>query len=150
MIFVTRDQNNVRARHMFPGRVFNVQESRKRTERKFRDWDGWLELVAEYHKEELLSKRTETLLQYSPASELSPTVPEQCRRLCRVVNGQRRVPRGNVGRVFRGRDVFRCSALGRNDRGYVHDRNGRGVMAIESLQLLRQPTRSGLRCDVLS
>jgi len=41
---------------MFPGELFNVQESRKRRERKYRDWDGWLELVAEYHKEALFGK----------------------------------------------------------------------------------------------
>jgi hypothetical protein len=46
-----------RARHMFPGLVYNAQESRRRSERKFRDWEGWLALVAEHHKEELLSKR---------------------------------------------------------------------------------------------
>ena len=42
-----------RARYMFPGHVFQTQELRKRSERKYRDWDGWLELVAEYHKEAL-------------------------------------------------------------------------------------------------
>ena len=42
---------------MFPGLVYNAQESRRRSERKFRDWEGWLALVAEHHKEELLSKR---------------------------------------------------------------------------------------------
>jgi hypothetical protein len=56
MNLLTRE-NHVRARYMFPGQVYNAQESRRRTERKFRDWDGWLALVAEYHKEELLSKR---------------------------------------------------------------------------------------------
>jgi hypothetical protein len=55
MTFLARD-DNVRARYMFPGELFNVQESRKRRERKYRDWDGWLELVAEYHKEALFSK----------------------------------------------------------------------------------------------
>jgi hypothetical protein len=49
--------NHTRARHLFPGQVYNAQESRRRTERKFRDWDGWLALVAEYHRDELLSKR---------------------------------------------------------------------------------------------
>jgi hypothetical protein len=48
--------DNVRARYMFPGQVFHAQEMRKRSERKFRDWDGWLDLVAEYHKEALLNK----------------------------------------------------------------------------------------------
>ena len=43
--------DNVRARYMFPGQVFQTQETRKRSERKFRDWNGWLELVAEYRKE---------------------------------------------------------------------------------------------------
>jgi hypothetical protein len=47
---------HARARYMFPGQVFNVQETRKRGEKKFRDWDGWLELVAEYHKEALRNK----------------------------------------------------------------------------------------------
>jgi hypothetical protein len=56
MNLLTRD-NQIRARYMFPGEVYNAQESRRRAERKFRDWDGWLALVAEYHKEELLSKR---------------------------------------------------------------------------------------------
>jgi hypothetical protein len=51
-----KDHHNVRARYMFPGQVFNVQETRKLHERKHRDWDGWLELVAEYHKEALLAK----------------------------------------------------------------------------------------------
>ena len=46
--------NNVRAWYMFHGHVFQTQETRKRTERKYRDWEGWLELVAEYHKEALL------------------------------------------------------------------------------------------------
>ena len=57
MTLVPRDNHNIRARYMFPGQVYNAQESRRRSERKFRDWDGWLALVAEYHKEELLSKR---------------------------------------------------------------------------------------------
>jgi hypothetical protein len=55
MTFRTRNAN-VRARYMFPGELFNVQESRKQRERKYRDWDGWLELVAEYHKEALSGK----------------------------------------------------------------------------------------------
>lgn len=46
-------QKERRARYMFPGAVFNVQEARKRQERKFRDWDGWLRLVAEYQKDAL-------------------------------------------------------------------------------------------------
>jgi hypothetical protein len=46
--------NNGRAWYMFQGHVFQTQEARKRTERKFRDWEGWLELVAAYHKEALL------------------------------------------------------------------------------------------------
>ena len=41
---------------MFPGHVFQAQETRKRSERKYRDWDGWLELVAEYHKEALVGR----------------------------------------------------------------------------------------------
>jgi len=45
-----------RARYMFPGQVFHAQETRKLRERKYRDWDSWLELVAEYHKEALLAK----------------------------------------------------------------------------------------------
>ncbi len=52
MLSLTKAAND-RARYMFPGRVFQVQETRKRGERKYRDWDGWLELVAEYHKEAL-------------------------------------------------------------------------------------------------
>ena len=47
---------NPRARYMFPGRVFHAQETRRLHERKYRDWDGWLELVAEYHKEALLAQ----------------------------------------------------------------------------------------------
>jgi len=44
------------ARYMFPGQVFHAQETRKLRERKYRDWDGWLDLVAEYHKEALMAK----------------------------------------------------------------------------------------------
>jgi len=56
MILRTRDYgNNIRAKYMFPGHVFHVQETRKLRERKCREWDGWLDLVAEYHKETLLS-----------------------------------------------------------------------------------------------
>jgi hypothetical protein len=55
MTLLARDDNS-RARYMFPGQVFQVQETRKRGERKFRDWDGWLDLVAEYHRETLLAK----------------------------------------------------------------------------------------------
>ena len=47
---------NERAHYMFPGHVFQAQETRKRSERKYRDWDGWLELVAEYHKEALVGR----------------------------------------------------------------------------------------------
>jgi hypothetical protein len=47
--------DNRRARYMFPGQVYHVQETRKLHERKYRDWHGWLELVAEYHKEALLA-----------------------------------------------------------------------------------------------
>ncbi len=57
MNLLPRDSNHRRARYMFPGQVYNAQESRRRTERKFRDWDGWLALVAEYHKEEIHSNR---------------------------------------------------------------------------------------------
>jgi hypothetical protein len=56
MNLLARD-NHSRARYMFPGEVYNAQESRRRSERKFRDWEGWLALVAEYHKEELHSTR---------------------------------------------------------------------------------------------
>jgi hypothetical protein len=55
MILRARDfDNNSRARYMFPGQVFHVQETRKHCERKRRDWDAWVDLVAEYHKEVLL------------------------------------------------------------------------------------------------
>ena len=47
---------NRRASDMFPGRVFHAQETRKLHERKYRDWDGWLDLVAEYRKEALHAK----------------------------------------------------------------------------------------------
>ena len=36
---------NPRARDRFPGHVYNEQQRRLQGERKFRDWDGWLELV---------------------------------------------------------------------------------------------------------
>jgi hypothetical protein len=49
---------NRRARYMFPGQVFHAQETRRLHERKYRDWDGWLELVDEYRKEALLAKGT--------------------------------------------------------------------------------------------
>jgi hypothetical protein len=47
---------NRRARYMFPGQVFHAQETRRLHERKYRDWDGWLELVNEYRKEALHAK----------------------------------------------------------------------------------------------
>jgi hypothetical protein len=50
-MIMRRKYDNARARYMFPGQVYHVQETRKQHERKFRDWDGWLDLVAEYHKE---------------------------------------------------------------------------------------------------
>ncbi len=56
MNLLARD-NHDRAHNLFPGQAYNAQESRRRNERKFRDWDGWLALVAEYHKEELHSTR---------------------------------------------------------------------------------------------
>jgi hypothetical protein len=49
---------HVREHYMFPGQVFHAQETRKLRERKYRDWDGWLELVTEYHKEALLAKES--------------------------------------------------------------------------------------------
>jgi hypothetical protein len=52
----SRIGDNRRARYMFPGQVFHAQETRKLHERKYRDWDGWIELVAEYQKEALLAK----------------------------------------------------------------------------------------------
>ena len=42
---------NGRARDRFPGQVYNLQQNRLRSERKFRDWDGWLNLVAERRAE---------------------------------------------------------------------------------------------------
>ena len=36
---------NPRARDRFPGQVYNQQQRRLQGERKFRDWDGWLELL---------------------------------------------------------------------------------------------------------
>ncbi|HEV8021187.1 MAG TPA: hypothetical protein VGP41_08010 [Candidatus Lustribacter sp.] len=43
-------------RYVLPGQVFYTQESRKQRERKYRDWDGWLDLVAEYRKEAMRDK----------------------------------------------------------------------------------------------
>lgn len=54
----TRIGENRRARYMFPGQVYHAQETRRLHERKYRDWDGWLELVTEYHKEALLGKES--------------------------------------------------------------------------------------------
>jgi hypothetical protein len=42
---------NGRARDRFPGQVYNLQQNRLRSERKFRDWEGWLNLVAERRAE---------------------------------------------------------------------------------------------------
>ncbi len=42
---------NGRARDRFPGQVYNEQQRRRAGERKFRDWDGWLSLVAERRAE---------------------------------------------------------------------------------------------------
>lgn len=48
---------NPRARYMFPGQVYHAQETRRQRERKYRDWDGWLDLVAEYRKEAVHDKQ---------------------------------------------------------------------------------------------
>ena len=42
---------NPRAHDRFPGQVYNEQQRRRAGERKFRDWDGWLQLVAERRAE---------------------------------------------------------------------------------------------------
>ena len=42
---------NGRARDRFPGQVYNLQQNRLQGERKFRDWEGWLNLVAERRAE---------------------------------------------------------------------------------------------------
>ncbi len=63
-----RARNNARARYMFPGHVFHTQETRKRSERKFRDWDGWLELVAEYRRETALHADTLPMNRPEPLS----------------------------------------------------------------------------------
>ena len=54
-------KNQELARYLFPGQVFHVQETRKQRERKYRDWSGWLDLVAEYQKDTLYTNRTEPL-----------------------------------------------------------------------------------------
>ena len=69
------NENHRRARYMFPGQIFNEQELRKRHERKFRDWDGWLKLVAEYHKEALLGNE--------PAAT-QPSLGSGSHRACRL------------------------------------------------------------------
>ena len=42
---------NGRARDRFPGQVYNEQQRRRASERKHRDWEGWLQLVAERRAE---------------------------------------------------------------------------------------------------
>lgn len=42
---------NGRAHDRFPGQVYNEQQRRRAGERKFRDWEGWLNLVAERRAE---------------------------------------------------------------------------------------------------
>ena len=51
MTFRSEIRMNGRARDRFPGQVYNIQQTRLRAERKFRDWEGWLTLVAERRAE---------------------------------------------------------------------------------------------------